>query len=418
MMSSLARKIAIAAADPPRAFRFALATATALMIVLSWPLWNGDEGAAEIPRVPWIAGLDPPANLGARLIPWGALAALGWLATNRRPRWAASCALALGSWLVLFDQHRLQPWMQQFLAMTLALAVAPSDRALGYCRLYLVALYFHSGLSKLDWSFTQEIGANFLRTMTPPLGLDSDQWSAPWRIATVLAMPVGEIGIALTLGFAKTRRWGVGLAVAMHAILIAVLGPWALDQSTIVLVWNAALAIQVAILFQPAALTMTSDEPGRWEGIARLAMLAVVVAPFFERSGLWDSWPSFALYASHCERTLVYVAESEDSAGVDRLPPSARRCLIADDSVPAPWRRLDLTVWSRSTRGTPVYPQNRACAGLAEFLAERATVMVIREGRADRWTGRRERVKLLGLPAIREHSRESWLNARPRPIRP
>ena len=54
-------------------------------------------------------------------------------------------------------------------------------------------------------------------------------------------------------------------------------------------------------------------------------------------------------------------------SNLDRYPASVRRHLgPADDG---PWRRLDLTGWSRAERGTPVYPEIRAGLGLADGLA-------------------------------------------------
>ena len=86
-----------------------------------------------------------------------------------------------------------------------------------------------------------------------------------------------------------------------------------------------------------------------------------------------------------------------------------------------PWRRLDLKGWSRAVRGTPVYPQNRACLGLAEGLAARyggrsVPVRVVAFGPADRWTGGGGRGR--GRRPRRGPSTGrtvTWCNARPWP---
>ena len=68
-------------------------------------------------------------------------------------------------------------------------------------------------------------------------------------------------------------------------------------------------------------------------------------------------------------------------------------------------------------RGVPVYPQARACNGLAEALAARygdpRLIRVVQWGRADRWTGRRTQVALLGLEEIRRQGDRYRLNAHP-----
>ncbi len=64
-------------------------------------------------------------------------------------------------------------------------------------------------------------------------------------------MPAFEMAVSLLLIFRKTRRIGLVGAVAIHAALLAILGPWGLDHSTIVLVWNGALILEDLLLFGP-----------------------------------------------------------------------------------------------------------------------------------------------------------------------
>ncbi len=99
--------------------------------------------------------------------------------------------------------------------------------------------------------------------------------------------------------------------------------------------------------------------------MAIAVIAAGLVLPLGERWGWWDAWPSHALYASHVARTEVFVHEE----GSRRLPPEVRRSVAL--TGPGPWRRLDLTGWSRDVRGVPVYPQDRVGNGLAEALAAR-----------------------------------------------
>ncbi len=170
-------------------------------------------------------------------------------------------SLALLTVLVLQDQHRFQSWVDQFLIVGGLLATLSRVQGVVFARRWLIALYCHSGLSKLDVSFCRELGLTLLTT-----------------------------------------------AVHLFDLLVA--------------------------------------NPG---------------------SG--------------------------------------------------PWLRLDLTGWSREARGVPVYPQGRACNGLAEGIAARyggrLLIWVVQLGRADRWTGRRTSVESLGLEAIRRPGDRYQLNAHP-----
>ncbi len=144
-----------------RLFRSVLALATCVMLGLSWPLW---VGASVYPRIPFVS---PSPDLGAP-ISW-LLFGLLWVSTlalvsERLWRGAAVVSLAMLTWLVLSDQNRLQPWVYQYALTVVALLTAPERWSLRLARVFLIAFYFHSGLSKLDYTFAHEMGPTFLRS--------------------------------------------------------------------------------------------------------------------------------------------------------------------------------------------------------------------------------------------------------------
>jgi hypothetical protein len=389
--------------------RAVMGLATLIMLGLSWPLWV--EGR-EIPRVPFVAGLPEAPSAISGFIFGSVVVAVLIGAVGLGGRWVWAGAVVLLAGLVAQDQHRFQPWVYQFGLTGLALATRSRSGALGCARLFLVALYFHSGLSKLDVSFTHGMGALFLRTAAHGFGLDPSRWPSSLRWGLILAMPVWELAVAMGLCFQRTRRVALGGAIILHLTLIAILGPGGLQHSGIVLLWNAALIIEDVVLFwpEPVPVIESSSDETPLAPLTRWVFAMMALLPFGERWGLWDSWPSFALYASHTERTEVF-AHRDDLAA---WPTSARHALHAAEG---PWLRLDLTAWSRLVRGVPVYPQARACLGLAEALAARTeggrSPRVVVWGRADRWTGRRERWEGSGLAAIRRLGDRYRLNAHP-----
>ncbi len=384
------------------------ALATAGMLALSWPLW---VGSADFPRVPFLKAMPQATGFSAWLLFVSLVVAVAGSAG--RGRWRASFGASLGLFVVLIaqDQHRFQPWVYQY-AMTLVfLAAMPGAEGLRYARWWFVALYLHSGLSKLDASFCAELGPVFLRTALAPAGLDPTSWGPTWRGAAVLAMPAGEIALAWALAVPAARRFGRVAAVGLHVGLIGILGPAGLGHSTIVLVWNAAVMVEVWIAFG-TDLAERPDVPPRGSSAKRVFWVLVVM-PFAERWGLWDVWPSHALYASHVEKVAVMVHDS----AVDRYPAAIRKHL--ERVGEGPWMRVNLTGWSREVRGTPVYPQNRAGLGVAEALAGGyggpLPVRVVAFGPADRWTGRRARAEATGLGQIRGLGERFLCNAHPWP---
>ena len=118
--------------------------------------------------------------------------------------------------------------------------------------------------------------------------------------------------------------------------MLLILGPWGLGHSTIVLVWNVALAIEEFFAFWPREHGCRSGRPawGLREKAVGLPMAAIAsVMPMAARTGLFDSWPSHALYASHCERSSILIDPSGD---VEALP-EALRVACDRDSPQGVW---------------------------------------------------------------------------------
>jgi uncharacterized membrane protein YphA (DoxX/SURF4 family) len=391
------------------AFRASLGGATLAMLALSSPLWVRPGG--HFPRVPFLPGLPEP--------PWlrGVLFAVlvGSIVLGVARRRALLVGLPALAYLIAGDQHRFQPWAYQYALMATALGTLPKARALGLCRALLVALYLHSGLSKLDSTFPREVGPAFLVQLGSPMGIDPMAWPGPVRTAVALAMPLAELLVGLGLAFRRSRPFALVGAVLMHLTLITILGPWGLDHSTIVVAWNASLIVEGMILFARTGpgrvVSPLGPLPARGVPVVFLFALAAVL-PLLERRGGWDSWPSFALYASHAERVYVYL--HEDS--LNEVPEPIRRHL-RPGRIGDPWHRLDLTSWSRAERGTPPYPQARAAVGVAEALAGRVSsprgVRVVSWGRASRFSGLRSRAEATGPEAIRLLADRFALNAHP-----
>jgi hypothetical protein len=318
----------------------------------------------------------------------------------------------------------------QFILWTFALATVRKRYALNLARLFVVVLYVHSGLSKLDSAFCHGLGWNFLTTAASFLGLKAEGFPRWLSTTLILAMPAWELAVGIGLCFRWTRTYALVGAVALHGALIGILGPWGLGHSTIVLIWNTAMIVEVVLLFRGAgggvdtsadasvqhrnvlARWLSELRPSSWREVITGAVFAIVaIAPFGERWGLWDTWPSFALYAGHVERADVFLHESER----DELPDSLTRHLSRSSSTG--WSRLDVTGWSRAARGVPEYPQARTVNGLAEAIAgwggRPRLVRVQHWGRANRFTGRRTFTEIFGLDAIRRWGDRYWLNAQP-----
>jgi hypothetical protein len=385
------------------------------------------------------------------------------LGGNRRCWWIVAAALTTS---IVLDQHRLQPWAYQSMIYATLFASLPWPAARRWMMPLAISVYVYSGLGKLDYQFAHSVGQEMIAAATRPFGGLPENLSQQMRASLALILPAGECLAGLCLILKRLRPIAGSLLIAMHAVLIGLLGPWGLNHSWGVLIWNALLIVQAWFLFvrpgdvpsASAAQTPGSGEQehtnrrasGELAGtapqvvlpaglaaavagsakiqhrrvgesevwrlrlqnagqcLARGLVIIALVAPLVERAGYWDHWLSWALYAPHSSRVDVDIHRSAQAS----LSESLRCALQADDDGDG-WQRLSLSAWSLKSLAVPIYPQARYQLGLTCEIAERyqlgAAVRAKIRGPADRWSGERSVEWVLGQSELRHASESYWL---------
>jgi len=231
----------------------------------------------------------------------------------------ALVALAL---LVLRDQSRLQPWAWEYALLLIGVMVP----GLKTCRSVVVALYFWSGIQKLNVTFATRTWADVTSGWLPQ--------------STWILIPLGEIAIALALLWPRTRRVAMIAAIALHAsILIALV---ASHENSVVWPWNIAMAAVVFVLFRDK----TDSGKMQW-AVAAVAGVLPVLSLF----NCWDAYLSGALYSGNTEQAVVIV-----SPGVIAHLPDVIARNTWQESAP---RFIDLNRWSFDELNVPAYPADR-----------------------------------------------------------
>jgi hypothetical protein len=392
-----------------------------LLVAATWRLWTPQQ---DFPQVPLVrAALAAPAAL--QWLPFVAmLAGLAGMLVTPPGRWARFALLLFSAGtlsLILFDQMRLQPWAYQFVIAALVLASCPARPAIGLLRLFIVGFYFHSALTKLDYSFLHTLGQQFLGTLAGFAGISLDDWSPSARLAAAAVFLVAELLVAIGLLLPPTRRFALCGSIALHLALLAILGPWGLDHRLGVLVWNLYFIFQNLILFWVSRSTVAAgpSEPSspavdRAPWPAAALVIAAIVLPFLEPWNLFDIWPSWGLYASSAERVVLQVHRR----GEADLPTALASFIETPQDPAAPWLTVRLDRWALAALGAPIYPQARVQLGVALAVADAAGLAerarIIRFGRADRWTGEREHTIFQGTAQAQAAAGEYLLNAQPR----
>ncbi len=400
-----------------------------VLLIATWTLWTPQN---VYPRVPLLTGWSGlPATGETIAIATAVVALLATLATWKRAyTWRLGLLVFAVAMVLLFcgDQHRLQPWAYQFVVLAIVLAAVAPWRAIVLARMLAVSIYFYSALSKFDETFLTTIGPRFRDSLLGWSGLSVDHWGV------AVMFPLGELAVAMLLVFRRTRTVGWIGSLAMHGLMLLILGPLGLGHRWGVLLWNVYFVGQNLILFAPLDRLRRSSraddgnpiQPRRIQTITRSRVLSalaetllamVLIWPALQIFGWCDNWIAWGLYAPRAERVAVFV----DVDDVDRLPPACRDFLVATDAG-EPWRQLRIDRWSLATLGVPIYPQNRFQLGVALAVVSatnpRGQFHVVAHGRANRITGRRRFREYWGAAELRGAAREYWLGMVPRPMGP
>jgi hypothetical protein len=411
-----------------------------LLVAGTFRLWFSLPGTPNMPMIPLVqSGMRFPS--ASSLIPSTTLV-VGLLVVVVSPgRFRRAWWLVAASFFASFflDQHRLQPWAYQGAIYALIFASMDQPRARRYLIPLAASVYVYSAVGKFDFQFAHTVGQDFLSALAQPLGGLPESLDQLSRAKIALLFPTMELLAGIGLLFRRTRPLSAVVVILMHASLVAILGPWGLDHSAGVLIWNLSLIVQAYLLMLKPDSTdskrsaqreqdaqrepdaerepdLDGDQPQQRGNIGSLLVRVIVVgalvAPVFERWGYWDHWPSWSLYSPHTSRVEIELHRS----AIDSLHPDVRSYLQEDANQDG-WQQLEIERWSLASRGVPIYPQARYQLALAEEIAiEHQLQDEIRaqvKGVSDRWTGRRDKQLLLGRREIEDCLKSYWLMISP-----
>lgn len=390
------------------------------LIAATWRLWTPQTLYPQVPAFEFLCN-------APHWLDWiglsGTLVGLVLLALNSGRRFVqCGCATTLVSLTLLFslDQHRFQPWAYELWLFCAIWLGCRDPLRMKLMRWLLISIYFYSAVGKLDFEFMHTVGQQMLGAVVGGLGIDPKDLSPGFRLAVAATFPFCELIVALGLAFPKTRRLAGWLAIAVHLGLIVILGPLGLNHRLGVLCWNAQVAVQAYWLFvfnQPEVDAAKSlKQAFAWPMWSAMTLVAAAIAlPSTERFGLWDHWPSWALYAPHSSRVHLEIA----APAVGRLPEDLRKLVQASDPEEfVLWLTVPIDAWSLEALNTPIYPQARFQLGVAEKVASTIgtgdQVRITMLGTASRFTGKRSASVLVGLPQLTNSRQNFWLNHHPR----
>jgi len=414
--------------------RRVVALGALVLLGATWKVWTPQQVFPRVPLLEFALSIPESVEwIGTGLLPLSLAAAM--LAPTAGRLWRAGLVVYSLTTIamVVFDQQRLQTWAYQFALMGLVLALLPPRRAVALSRLFIISIYFHSGLSKISLSFVETTGpllvAGLLKALRVPF---TDWWPTISRGFEVL-LPISELCVAFLLFFPRYRRTGLFASFVMHIPLIMALSALGLNHKPGVLLWNGYFLLQNVVLFGPVLRRRVLSAPAGAEAApaqpsAQMAgttrflpgerivtglATAAILLPLLEPFGKFDHWPSWAVYAGGLERVRVYVAYHAKI----KLPPDLQRHttepLFADG-----FGRVLIDRWALDVLDAPIYPEDRFQLGVAYWIARHVDhpedVRIALDSRAGRWTNLRTSRVIVGPEGIEDNLELFWWNGLPR----
>jgi uncharacterized membrane protein YphA (DoxX/SURF4 family) len=331
----------------------------------SHKLWIG--ASRTFPTVPLIEGVGivtPPVEY--LLSPLLIISLVASAISRRSHRYLIAAAF-LTVFLILLDQSRLQPWVYQYLIMLSALGwysgYNPDSAAPDYClavnQLVIAALYFWSGVQKLNWAFCHEVVPSLLEPYFE-------------RLAHLPAIGIGiaicEALIGVGLLVRKTRHVAVLSAISLHSLILILL--ISKGQNSIIWLWNIGMIFMVVLLFRRTEINVRKrllrlDGSNSMSHFAKVVLVLCGVLPGFSFIGLWDSYLSAALYSGNTSVAVVHLSDRVRG----QLPPLIRSHLF---TTKAGELMLPFYEWSMTELNVPPYPEARIYEALTRRLCRHA----------------------------------------------
>jgi hypothetical protein len=387
------------------------ACGAAALLAATWRLWIGQR---EFPQTPMFRlAVDVPRFVdGAILTAMASALAAVFFSRTRRTGWV--CFGAAWACSAVFDQHRFQVWAWHIVLCGLVLASSTPRDSIRRLRWLTIGIYAWSAFSRADLAFIDGLGSQIAQGLAAAVGVDRISPQAARTLA--LGFPVGEALTAGLLAFDRTRKFGLVSSIVMHGCLFAALGPLGLGHERGVLFWNLVFIVQNVLLFRetagnvdPGVLSPVASPIGRWIGNA--VVIGALSLPALQPVGLWDVWPSWAVYSARGGRTIVSI-HADDA---ERLPAEVTPHVL-EASPLSDWRMIDVDAWSRSTLHCPANPDSRFRFAVAAALVPHGRLQVERHAPPNRWTGvsRTDVWEIVEGKLPREIESMFWLNLLPR----
>lgn len=214
---------------------------------------------------------------------------------------------------VILDAIRLQPWEYLYLTILL-MAIICYYRPNVFFRVLmflLVSTYIYSGLQKFSGAFLATIWDYFILKNT--FGINKPNVSKLLHYSGLL-ISICEFGLGFLLLFLRTRKFAAICLIAMHLMILVVLGVVLKGYNYSVLPWNI---VMIFYLFNYLKNTETYSETIPVP-ISILICVLWFILPFTNLFGFWAHYLSSGMYTG--KTPVVYIClPANEGKKIDKI---------------------------------------------------------------------------------------------------
>ncbi len=332
-----------------------LAISVLLCLAFSWKLWISRQFYPLVPLFGLIPAFPHPVDSIFRALFVTVLLAV---VIGLRSRIWVALVLAIFAILFLQDQSRLWPSFYQFFFLFLILVTvrnhagkSDAPRLLAGMRFITAAIYFWSGVQKLNTHFFNEEFPSIVEPLTRLLPFD-----IPLLPTVGIFAALFEVFIGLGLLTKRFRNIALYDAMLMHLLIFFCIGPFRDNWNNSSWIWGQTVAVQTWVLFFKApAFDFKNLFSAPWfcNIPQALAVLFIGILPVLNNVNRWDSALSFNVYTGNVNYAEIVMRLDV----VDQLPAE----LVPFVSVYPEFKIavLKLNAWTLSEFNANPYPEKR-----------------------------------------------------------
>lgn len=330
-------------------------------MALCYKLWLGERNFPVSPVVPLLQ-LKHPLDL---LLPSLSAIFLFCSIVSRLPRKCIIGFLITAILLCLMDMNRWQPWFYQYILMFFVLSFFNyncddpklQQSIITVFKVMIAAIYFWSGLQKLNPHFLTDTFPWLMEPITEHLGANSLQHFQ----FLGYAFPLIETVTGICLLIPALQKLSAVIAVLMHLFILFVLSPLGHNYNPVVWPWNIAMIVFILILFYkepPFNFNLLKNALSYF--YIKVVILFFVLFPLLNFFNLWDSYLSHNLYSGNTANGIICVSDSLKNNLPAYIQPYAVSG-IKDNQI-------NIKYWCMQELGVPAYPEKRNFKAVAQTL--------------------------------------------------